>query len=274
MSDPLAVISLQQDTPELARAYEQFGIIQFNHGKLLIESLDLKTGEHVLDVGTGTGRLAEYAAELVGPAGRVVGIDPLESRIAIAGLRNSANLSFDTGRAEDLSRFPDRSFDVVYLNSVLHWIDDKARVLQEAFRVLRPGGRIGLTVQDPSAPHESRVLLGQAVAKAGLRVIRRQAQGTTDAELRRLFEAAGFAGHRSHLQTLVETHADVDQLIGWSESSAFGNFLDGYSPAERARVREIFTALVEAKRTPHGIPLARYLRYAFAHKPGPVENDS
>lgn len=267
MSDPLAVISLQQDTPELARTYDELGVIQFNHGKLLIEQLALTRGEHVLDVGTGTGRLAEHAAGLVGHDGRVVGIDPLDSRIEVARLRQSANLSFATGRAEDLSGFADGAFNVVYLNSVLHWISDKARVLNEAFRVLRPGGRIGLTIQDPSAPHESRVLLGKAITKAGLRVIHPQSQGATDAELRTLFTDAGFIDYHSHLQTLEETHDSADQLLGWSESSAFGNFLEGYAHHERTTIRQLFTALLEGKRTPAGIPVARYLRYAVARKP-------
>lgn len=270
MSDPLAVISLQQDTPELARAYEQFGVIQFNHGKLLLEPLALKPGEHVLDIGTGTGRLAELAAQLVGATGHVTGIDPLESRIEIARLRQSTNLSFDTGQAEDLSRFADASFDVIYLNSVLHWIADKAPVLDESYRVLRSGGRIGLTVQDPTAPHESRGLLRQAIAQVGLDTQRLHSHGVhavTDDELRALFETAGFVGYRSDLRTLVETHGSVDELLGWSESSAFGNFLDGFTYAERKRIRDAFTELVEAKRTSEGLRLARYLRYAFARKP-------
>jgi arsenite methyltransferase len=266
MPDPLAVISLQQDTPELARAYEQLGVIQFNHGKLLIEPLALQPGDRVLDIGAGTGRLAEFAAERVGPQGHVVGVDPLESRISIARLRQSSNLSFDVGRAEDLSRFADGAFDVVYLNSVLHWIPDKARVLNEAFRVLRPGGRLGLTVQDPSAPHEFRVLLREAIAKADLTAAPIESQGVTDETLRALFETAGFIDYRSDLRTLVETHHSVDQLIGWSESSAFGNFLDGFSAAERQRISKTFAELVEANRTPDGLRLARYLRYAFARK--------
>ena len=290
MSDPLAIISLQQDTPELARAYETFGVIQFNHGRLLIEPLALQPGEHVLDIGTGTGRLAELAARLVGPDGSVVGIDPLESRIEIARLRRSANLSFDTGQAEDLARFADASFDVVYLNSVLHWIADKVPVLEESYRVLRPGGRIGLTVQDPTAPHESRVLLRQAIAKAGLdtpgldtpsldtsasdtpdpdtrRLRSHGVHAVTDGQLGTLFEDAGFVAYHSELRTLVETHGSADELLSWSESSAFGNFLDGFTYAERKRIRAAFAELVEAKRTAEGLRLARYLRYAFARKP-------
>lgn len=144
------VISLERDTPELARTYEQAGILQFHHGKFLVGPLALKAGNHVLDIGAGTGRLTEFVAQLVGPDGRVTGIDPLENRIAIARLRASKTLTFAIGRAEDLSRFEPAEFDAVYLNSVFHWISDKRRALHEIHRVLKPGGRIGLNVQDPN----------------------------------------------------------------------------------------------------------------------------
>jgi len=120
-------ISLERDTPELARNYEQAGIVQFHHGKFLIGPLALKVGEQVLDIGTGTGRLSELVAGLVGSQGHVIAIDPLQSRIDVARLGQSKTLTFETGHAEDLSRFGDGQFDAVYLNSVFHWIAEKDR---------------------------------------------------------------------------------------------------------------------------------------------------
>ncbi len=270
MSQLGGIISLAQDTPALAKIYDEAGVLQFHHGKFLIGPLALKAGDHVLDIGAGTGRLTEFAASLVGPTGRVIGVDPLEYRVAIAQLRQSKTLTFETGRAEDLSRFDDVSFDAVYLNSVLHWIEDKARAMKEIHRVLKPDGRLGLNVQDPSRPHESLVLLRKAIQQVGLgdrHVDSHPVLGVSDDQLKELLAGAGFTEYRSDLRSLVDTHRDADSLLKWSEASAFGNFLDGFSKTEREVVRLAFTGLLEVKRAPEGLRLELYLRFAFARKP-------
>ena len=273
MPQTAGTISLERDTPELARNYEQAGIVQFHHGKFLVGPLAIKATEHVLDIGTGTGRLAEFVASLVGPQGHVIGIDPLESRIDVARLRQSKALTFETGHAEDLSRFGDGQFDAVYLNSVFHWIAEKDRALRAIQRVLKPGGRLGLNVQDPSRPHESRVLLREAIVQAGLADRHHESNpvlGATNEQLKELFAAAGFIDYRSDLRSLVDIHPDADALLKWSEASAFGNFLDGFSETESDQVRATFARLVEAKRIPEGLRLERYLRFAFARKALPA----
>jgi SAM-dependent methyltransferase len=268
MSKASTFVSLQNDTPELAKSYEEASIVQFNHGQVLIDLLQIKLGERVLDIGAGTGRLAEYVAELVGPRGEVVGIDPLENRVAIAHSRASRVLRFGTGRAEDLSEFPDGQFDVVYLNSVFHWIEDKVHALREIFRVLKTGGRIGVNTRDPSVPHETRILLQSAIVDAGFKDRRNNIVSGIDGEaLELFFTAAGFDRYHSELLPFVDFHESVESLIKLSASSAFGNFLVDFSEAERATILASLARLAEVKRTPKGIKLERYLRFATASKP-------
>ncbi|MBI3086892.1 MAG: methyltransferase domain-containing protein, partial [candidate division NC10 bacterium] len=102
-------------------------------------------GEAVLDLGCGAGLDALLAAQLVGPAGRVAGIDLSPEMLAVAEAgRAEAGLpqvEFREASVEALP-FPDASFDVALSNGVLNLIPDKPAALREIFRVLRPGGRL------------------------------------------------------------------------------------------------------------------------------------
>ncbi len=105
----------------------------------------IHAGEAILDLGCGAGFDALVAAQLVGPNGRVVGIDLSPEMIAVAeaGLREAKfpQVEFQVAQVEVLP-FPDASFDVTLSNGVLNLILDKSRALGEVFRVLRPGGRL------------------------------------------------------------------------------------------------------------------------------------
>jgi arsenite methyltransferase len=264
-------IALHRDTPELASAYDRTSIYQFENGKQLVSALNISVGESVLDIGAGTGHLAAYVGKVVGPSGWVVGIDPLPLRIEIAQSKASGNFEARVGRAEDLSQFADASFDVVYLNSVFHWVEDKPRALAEIFRVLRAGGRLGLNCQDAARPHELRLLIRQAVVEAGVELDHHIAQaslGLASNELEAMVVAAGFVPYSSELRTFVEVFSDVDALITWASSSSFGNFLVNVSEVGRARIRDALDRLLESKRlADKGIRLERYLAFATAWKP-------
>ncbi|KAH8157752.1 hypothetical protein CIB48_g10500 [Xylaria polymorpha] len=134
------------DTEELARGYTFANHTQQDAGMFLLERLEITRNMRVLDVGCGPGNLTTQIAELVGESGSVVGIDPSKERIAIAvDERAKPNVSFQVGTAENLSQFPSGSFDALFVNSTLHWVQDQPAALMEFGRVLRPGGRLGIS---------------------------------------------------------------------------------------------------------------------------------
>jgi arsenite methyltransferase len=106
-----------------------------------IKQLALLPGERVLDLGCGPGFLCESIAAIVGRDGTVTGLDISNDLIARCRTRNPPEwLSYEVGDATQIAQ-PDASFDVVVCTQVAEYVPDVDRVLAEAFRVLRKGGR-------------------------------------------------------------------------------------------------------------------------------------
>ncbi len=199
--------------------------------------IDLKPGEVVLDLGSGGGIDVLLSARRVGPTGKAYGLDMTDDMLALAreNQRQAGveNVQFLRGEIESIP-LPDDSVDVVISNCVINLSADKDRVLREAFRVLKPGGRFAVSDvvvrgSVPDAVRQSMLLWVGCIAGA-----------LEEEDYRAKLIDAGFAGVaieptriyniEDARQFLTQAGVDVDTIAPAVEGKFLSAFIRAVKP--------------------------------------------
>ena len=250
--------SLALDSETLARDYDRISAQrQFVSGQRLVKELAIKAGEHVLDVGCGTGLLADHIRDLTGPTGYVLGIDPLPLRISIANARAREGLEFRVGDAYQLADLPTATFDVVCLNAVFHWLPEKSGPLREFARLLRPGGRLGISTRLGHRNSSLREAMMRVMARPPFNghPYRRSVltEEITEASMDGWLRDAGFLVAKLAARETVRTYQTPDEMIRFSEASSFGNLLGHLPPDLKPLAREQLARELESVARTDGL---------------------
>lgn len=199
---------------------------------------ELKPGETVLDLGSGGGIDVLLSAKRVGPAGKAFGLDMTDEMLALANENKAKagveNVQFLKGEIENIP-LPDNSVDVIISNCVINLSANKDRVLQEAFRVLKPGGRFAVSDvvtkgEMPPAIRQSVLLWVGCVAgaleeneyKAKLEAAGFEQVGIEPTRIYRVEDARAFLGDQG---------IDVDAMAPQVDGKFMGAFIRARKPA-------------------------------------------
>jgi ubiquinone/menaquinone biosynthesis C-methylase UbiE len=243
MSNPDARQETWQLIGDAAELYERYVArhILGRWAPLLVDAARLAPGERVLDVACGTGVVARVAAERVGPAGSVVGIDLNAGMIRVARSLpppQGAPIEWFERSALDLG-LADGCVDAVLCQQGLQFFPDKARAMREMRRVVRRGGRLALSVWNGTGPYNSAV--GAALARvldadtAERFCASRRAPG--EDEVRRLAMEAGFAAVDMRVCRLEIRLPRVDRFaLDHLAATPVAAVLAAAEPAARQRI--------------------------------------
>ncbi len=186
----------------------------------------MRPGEVVVDLGSGAGIDCFLAAQQVGPAGRVIGVDMTHEMLAKSRANaervGAANVEFRLGEIEHLP-IADNTADVVISNCVINLVPDKAQVYREAFRVLKPDGRIAIADVVNTAP------LPADLASDATLLCTCLAGAATTCQIENWLAAAGFTDIR------ITTKPGSRELV---ESWAPGRGIENYAASAMIEARK------------------------------------
>ncbi|MFQ6101467.1 MAG: class I SAM-dependent methyltransferase [Anaerolineae bacterium] len=266
----------EEVAPEYAK--DRLGIFGRFAGRLL-ELLRPPPGSTLLDVGAGAGVVALQAAAWLGSEGRAIGSDIAAAMTSLATQaaveQKATNVAFCPMDAEQLG-FPDASFDTVTCAFSLFQFPGLGRALAEMWRVLKPGGRLGLSNWGPGYFSPLASLQRNLFREFGLRPLLTNPIVFEPSTLRTLLREAGF--------TAVKLIEETDEVWFESPEEAWAFNLDmGPFPVmlrrqlcaeQRRELAQRFVAMLEDLVAEQGIRCTFHLLYALAEKGGAAEHSN
>jgi SAM-dependent methyltransferase len=244
----------------VAEIYERVAVPWFEPMAAdLVAAVEISTAGCVLDVGTGTGLTAGLARAAVGSLGAVVGVDP---SIAMLNLARARRQIIAVAAMAPGLPFPATSFDAVIANLVISHLPDLDEGLADMVRVLRPGGRLGVTAwaPDPADPADQGAEADEIIAsvrsscglpsRAPVQGARWEEQLRSRTQLRDALSRAGLDRIDAQLHTYRRTFPIQDYLSGWGGLGRYLRWQAGdqlwreFTDQAAARLRDRFGTTV------------------------------
>lgn len=256
-------------------SYEQYQVphIVGPLARIFLAHMPIEPGQRLLDVACGTGVIAREAAYMVGTKGSITGIDLNEGMLDIARMHapdSSTTLQWHKADAENLP-FPDASFDVALCQQGLQFFPDKLVALQEMYRVLEPGGLVGICVwrsieHSPFHHALAKALTRHVSARASEQIEAQFSFGNADA-LFELMSEAGFV--ETEMWSAVETirmpppGTSISSLLA---GTPVGPEFTDLDDASRKAVIDDVSSMLESYGTEDGLAVPQAAHIALAKK--------
>jgi ubiquinone/menaquinone biosynthesis C-methylase UbiE len=257
---------------ELAPTYDQSGVPFFQPiANRLVELLDVKPGEHALDIGCGRGAVTLPLADAVGPAGRVTAIDlsPAMVELTTEEVQRTGRPWVDVRQMDAAAPdLPPGGFDVAASSLVVFFLPDPRAALHAWLRLLKPEGRLGITTfgeRDPVwqsvmelfVPYLPPDMLGPAANRSAGPFASEQAVAA-------LLQEAGGEDITTVTEPLEIRLADAQTWREWSMTQGQRGMWMSVPPGKRDQLFERAAALLEDARTDGYIRLTTDVRYSIA----------
>jgi ubiquinone/menaquinone biosynthesis C-methylase UbiE len=258
-----------------AATYDSVGVAWFTPiAEQLVREIAPRTGERALDIGSGRGAALLPLAEAIGPTGTVTGIDlsigmveALRAEVAARGL-TTVDVHKDDAMAPDLDP---AAFDLVTSSLVLFFLPDPAVALRNWYRLLAPGGRIGVSTFGPQdanwkaaddvfVPHLPKQMLDARTSGMS-------GPFASDAGVERLLTDAGFEAVRTMTVDVPVRFTDLEQWRRWSWSHGQRAMWEAVPEDRHAEIlAEVARALEPARDESGLITVGQQVRYTFGRR--------